>query len=162
MNRLGLILCAIVVWQIAAWAFAPAKQPEAPKAPQRDTRDFGPNEKYMVEGREKQRESAIRALEMPWGSRCSGDDRKQFISGLYEYYYHRNRQTESYPENFGKAGADYITAQWSTADDRRIDRLTQDAYAKGYLKPSDLTGGADKMVAKVVKNERVTGKGCQG
>jgi hypothetical protein len=162
MNKLGLILCAIVVWQIAAWAFAPARPPpEAPKA-QGDGRPLGPNEKYMVEGREKQRQSAIRALDMPWSSRCSGDDRKQFISGLNEYYYHRNRQTESYPENHGKAGADYITAQWSTADDRRIVRLTQDAYAKGYLKPSDLTGGADKLVATVVKNERVTGKGCQG
>jgi hypothetical protein len=162
MNKLGLILCAIVVWQIAVWAFAPAKPPEAPKAPQGDGRSFGPNEKYMVEGRDKQRQSAIRVLDMPWSSRCSGDDRKQFISGLNYYYYHRNNQMRAYPENFGKAGADYIAAQWSTADDRRIDRLTQDAYAKGYLKPSDLTGGADKMVAKVVKNERVTGKGCQG
>ena len=162
MNKLGLILCAIVVWQIAAWAFAPARQPEAPKAPQGDGRSFGPNEKYLVEGRDKQRQSAIGALDMPWSSRCSNDDRKQFISGLNEYYYHRNNQTRAYPETYGKAAAGYIAAQWSTADDRRIDRLTQDAYAKGYLKPSDFRGGAEKLIAAVVKDERVTGKGCNG
>ena len=48
------------------------------------------------------------------------------------------------------------------ADDQRIDRLTQEAYAKGYLKPSDFTAVAAKMVATVIKNERVTGKGCKG
>ena len=107
-------------------------------------------------------ESAIQALDMPWGSRCNGDDRKRFLSGLNEYYYHRQNQTEAYPQTFGKAGADYITTQWSKADDQRIDRLTQEAYAKGYLKPSDFDAAAAKMVATVIKSERVTGKGCKG
>ena len=65
-------------------------------------------------------------------------------------------------ESYGKAGADYIATQWSKSDDQRIERLTQEAYAKGYLKPSDFTGVAAKMVATVIKNERVTGKGCEG
>jgi hypothetical protein len=127
-----------------------------------DGQAFGSSERFLVEGREKQRQSAMRAFDMPWGSRCSGDDRKQFISGLDYYYYHRQRQTESYLESYGKAGADYIATQWSKSDDQRIERLTQEAYAKGYLKPSDFTGVAAKMVATVIKNERVTGKGCEG
>jgi len=160
MSKLWLVLCAIAVWQIAGWAVAPASPP--PKAAQGDGPAFGGSEKHLVEGREKQRQSAIRAFDMPWGSRCSGDDRKQFISGLDHYYYHRQRQMESYPESYGKAGADYIAAQWSKTDDQRIERLTQEAYAKGYLKPSDFNGAAAKMVATVIKNERVTGKGCAG
>ena len=55
-----------------------------------------------------------------------------------------------------------LAGQWSTTDDRRIDRLTQDAYAKGYLKPADFDGVARKMVATVVKDERITGKACAG
>jgi len=160
MNKLWLVLCAIVVWQIGSWTFAPASPP--PKASQGDGRAFGSSEKFLVEAREQQRQSAIRALDMPWGSRCSGDDRKQFISGIEYYYYHRQRQTEGYPESYGKAGADYIATQWSRADDQRIERLTQEAYSKGYLKPSDFTGAAARMVATVVKNERVTGNACKG
>jgi hypothetical protein len=38
----------------------------------------------------------------------------------------------------------------------------QDACARGYLKPADFDGVAGKMVATVVKDERITGKGCAG
>jgi len=160
MSKGWFLLLGIVIWQIGSWAFAPARPP--PSIPEGDGRAFGSSEKYLVEGREKQRQSTIKALDMPWGSRCSGDDREQFISGLNEYYYHRQNQTETYPQTFGKAGADYIATQWSKTDDQRIDRLTQEAYAKGYLKPSDFSGAAAKMVATVIKSERVTGKGCKG
>jgi len=160
MSKGGLLLLAIVIWQIGSWAFAPPRPP--PTIPEGDGRAFGPNEKYLVEARESQRQSAVQALDMPWGSRCNGDDRKRFLSGLNEYYYHRQNQTAAYPQTFGKAGADYIATQWSKADDQRIDRLTQEAYAKGYLKPSDFGEAAAKMVATVIKTERVTGKGCKG
>jgi hypothetical protein len=160
MSKGWLLLLGIVIWHIGAWAFAPPRRP--PSIPQGDGRAFGSNEQYLVEAREMQRKTAITALDMPWGSRCNGDDRKRFLSGLNEYYYHRQNQTEVYPQTFGKAGADYIARQWSDSDDRRIDRLTQEAYAKGYLNPADFRGGAAKMIAAVVKNERVTGKGCEG
>ena len=74
----------------------------------------------------------------------------------------RQNQTDRYPENFGQLGADYIAKQWSTTDYWRIDRLTQDAYAKGYFKPADFEGLAAKLIATVVKNERVTGNACAG
>lgn len=160
MSKGWLLLLGIVIWQIGSWAFAPARPP--PSMPEGDGRAFGSNEKYLVEGREMQRQYAVQALDMPWGSRCNGDDRKRFLSGLNEYYYHRQNQTEAYPQTFGKAGADYIARQWSNSDDRRIERLTQEAYAKGYLNPADFRGAAAKMIAAVVKNERVTGKGCAG
>jgi hypothetical protein len=76
------------------------------------------------------------------------------------YYYQRQNQTERYPENFGKPGADYIAQQWTSADDKRIDRLTQEAYGNGYLKPAEFDAVARKMIATVVAGERVIGKGC--
>jgi hypothetical protein len=101
------------------------------------------------------------ALDRPFSSRC-GEARKQFINGVKSYYYQRQNQYERYPEIHGKLGADYIARQWSTGEDRRIERLTQEAYARGYLQPTDFDGVAGKLVAAVVKDERVVGKGCAG
>ncbi len=124
-----------------------------------DGKPFGPNEELFVETRKSQREDALKSLDLPWQDRC-GQKRKKFIGGLNEYYYHRQNQTERYPEIHGKLGADYIAGQWSTSDDLRIDRLTQEAYARGYLKPADFDDVARRMITAVVKEERVTGKGC--
>ncbi len=164
MNRAWFLLWALVVWLIATWAFAPAAVPPPPPQVLEVNRGkaFGPNEDITVEGRSKQRQAVFTTLERPWGSRCTGEGRKAFISGLTEYYYHRQNQTERYPETYGQLGADYIARQWSAGDDQRIDRLTQDAYAKGYLKPADFDGLARKVIASVVKDERVTGKACAG
>lgn len=163
MNRGWFLLWAVAVLQVAAWAFAPAAAPPQMQILEVNRgKAFGSNEYITVEGRASQRKDAFRVLDLPWASRCAGEDRKRFISGLNEYYYHRQNQTERYPETYGQLGADYIAKQWSTTDDQRIDRLTQDAYARGYLKPADFEAVAGKMVATVVKNERVTGKACAG
>jgi hypothetical protein len=123
---------------------------------------FGSNEDIAVESRKGLRQATFRTLDQPWGGRCAGESRKMFIAGLSHYYYIRQNQTERYPENFGKLGADYIAGQWSTTDDQRVDRLTQEAYARGYLKPADFSGIASKLIATVVKDERVTGNACAG
>lgn len=161
MNRIWLLLWAAVIWQMAAWTFAPSP-PSAPQIPAGDGQAFGSNEQYAVDARDSERQGALRALEAPTGSRCTDAGRKQFISGLNAYYYQRQNQTERYPEIHGKAGADYIAAQWSGPDDMRIDRLTQEAYSNGYLRLAEFEEVARKMVAAVVKDERVIGKGCAG
>jgi hypothetical protein len=145
---------------VASWAFAPAPPPP-PQIPEVNRgKAFGSNEDITIDSRSRQRQAAFKTLEQPWASRCEGEGRNRFIGGLNEYYYHRQNQTERYPENFGTLGADYIAKQWSTTDDQRIDRLTQEAYARGYFKPADFDGVAGKLIAKVVKDERVTGRAC--
>ena len=158
MNRAWFLLWALVTWQVAAWAFAPAVAP--PQIPAGDGSAYDSNEEYMVDARVSRRKDALAALDRSWSGRCAGEDRKQFISSLNEYYFQRQYQIDHYPEVHGKLGADYIATQWSTSDDQRIDRLTQDAYARGYLKPADFEGVVVKMVAAVVKDERITGKAC--
>jgi hypothetical protein len=160
MKPVWFILWAMVVGQIAIWAFAPARE-ELQLAPTDPEHAYGDTERYTVESRVSQRKDAMAALDLPWSSRC-GEERKRFISGIDNYYYQRQNQNERYPEIHGKLGADYIARQWSTGEDKRIERLTQEAYARGYLKPSDFDGVAGKLVAAVVKDERVTGKGCAG
>ena len=159
MKPIWLLVWAAVVGQVAIWAFAqPAAEPMDKPG---DGRAFGTNEDIHVKSRVGMREQAFKALELPWGDRCQGDGRKKFIAGLSNYYYQRQNQTERYPESFGKAGADYIAQQWSTTDDKRIDRLTQDAYSRGYLRLADLDGLARKLIDAVVRDERVTGKACE-
>jgi hypothetical protein len=161
MNRAWFLLWAVVIWQVAAWAFAPAPVPRQIPEENRG-KAFGSNEDIFVDSRIGQREAVLRVLDQPWGSRCAGEGRQRFISGLGEYYYQRQNQIERYPENFGQLGADYIARQWASTDDRRIDRLTQDAYAKGYLKPADFNAVAGKLIAALVRDERVTGQACAG
>jgi len=159
MSRLWFFGWAIVMWQVATWAFAP----ERPTSQQSFTpitgQEFEDHEKYVEDARKSQRKAAMAALERSWSDRCS-EARKQFVGGLNEYYYHRQNQSERYPEIYGPAGADYVARQWTTPDDRRIERLTQEAYSGGYLKPSDFDGVASRMVATVVRGERITGHGC--
>jgi hypothetical protein len=149
------IIWAIALWLVASWTFSSPPQPRPDVDPQTSS-----SEKYLVEGRNKQRRAVLRALEMPWSLICSENGRKEFTGGLNEYYYHRQNQTERYPETFGKSGATYIAQQWSSADDKRIDRLTQEFYMRGYLKPDDFNAVARKLIIAVVKSERVTGRGC--
>jgi hypothetical protein len=149
-------------WSGPASVSSLQQSPPLPKMPQGNGRASPDNEADLVKGREKQRQYVLRVLDRPWGSRCTDDGRALFIDGLSYYYDYRYRQMESYRQTYGKAGADYIAAQFSKADDSRIERLTQEAYAKGYLKPEDFRGAAGQMVATVVKGERVIGKGCAG
>jgi len=157
MKGVWFIVWAVVIYQIAAWTFPPAPPP---MSQENRGKAFGSNEDIFVDGRQQDRKAVLEVLDQPWGGRCAGEGRKRFISGLKEYYYQRENQIERYPENFGKLGADYIARQWATTDDQRIDRLTQDAYVKGYLKPADFDGIARKLIAALVRDERVTGHAC--
>lgn len=159
MKPVWFLVWAAVVGQVAIWTFAPPALPRTDEPG--DGRAFGSNEDIHVQSRVDLRQDAFKALELPWGARCEGDGRKNFVAGLNHYYYHRQNQSERYPENFGKAGADYIAKQWSTTDDRRIDRLTQDAYARGYLRLADFDGLSRKLIDAVVRDERVTTKSCE-
>jgi len=108
------------------------------------------------------RKNVMATLDKPWSSRC-GEARQTFVNGVGSYYWQRKNQYERYPEIHGKAGAEYIAQAWSSPDDGRIDRLTREAYISGYLRPSDFKETyARDLIAEIVKDERVTGKGCAG
>ncbi len=157
MRPVWFVLWAITIWHVAAWTFGPDKPEEKPSAG--DGKPYGDSEKYSVDSRVSTRKNVMETLDLPWSSRC-GENRKHFIAGVNYYYYRRQTDAELYPKYHGQLGADYIAKQWSTGEDQRIDRLTQEAYARGYFKLTDFDGAARKMIEVVVKDERVTGKGC--
>jgi hypothetical protein len=154
---LALIICGLVYWM-----FTPGTVPEQPIPEANRGKAFGPYEANQVHTRQVHREAAFRGLDKPWGDRCTGESRKDFIDALSYYYEHRQNSTDNYSQSYGRLGADYIAQQWASTDDRRIDRLTQEAYVKGFLKPDEFNRTARKMIAAVVKDERVTGKACAG
>jgi hypothetical protein len=158
MSRVLIIIWLLAIWQIGVWTFAPA--PPKPQTPHYDGRAFGPNEDIFVESRQSMRRDAVKTLARPWSDFCTELTRKKFVSGLGEYYYQRENQIERHTETYGPAGAEYIAQQWSTADDMRIDRLTQELYSNGYLKPEMFEPVARKLVTAIIKDERVTGGGC--
>jgi hypothetical protein len=156
------IVWVVGIGLVAAWAFAPAAPPP-PQIPEVNRgKAFGPTEDVLVQSRSVRRQAVFKTLELPWGSRRTGEGRKTFIAGIGHYYYVRQVEIEQYPKFYGDLGAAYIAKQWATTDDQRIDRLTQEAYAKGYLQPADFDGAAGKIVATLVKDERVAGKACAG
>ncbi len=159
MSRIWFIVWAIVTFQVAAWAFAP--KPVVQQIAAVDGPGYGSNEIHIVAGKKMQREDVTRAFEGPYGARC-GDGRKQFLASVGAYYYRRQNELERYPETFGKPGAEYIAKQWSTGEDRRIERLTQEAYAQGYFVPTDFDAVARKLVEAVVGNERIVARSCAG
>lgn len=161
MHRLIFIIAAIIVWQVAGRLFLTEQPVAAAAFPPVTGAEFQDHEKYIEDARKSQREGALKALDRAWSERCGGR-RADFVSSLNEYYYHRQNQNERYPETYGPAGAAYIAGVWTTAEDRRIERLTQEAYAAGYIKPSDFDGMASQMVATIVRGEQVRGRGCAG
>jgi len=50
MSRAWFIVWALVIWQVAAWAFAPQKTAQQPAAPV-DGPGYGSNEEIFVDGR---------------------------------------------------------------------------------------------------------------
>ncbi|UQD76248.1 hypothetical protein JEY40_17885 [Bradyrhizobium japonicum] len=161
MSRAWFIVWALVIWQVAAWAFAPQKTAQQPAAPV-DGPGYGSNEEIFVDGRAGLRRETALAFERPYGSRCAGEGRKQFVAHIDYYYYRRQNDMEHYPKIFGKAGADYIAKQWSTGDDKRFERLTQEAYAQGYLALSDFGDVGRKLAEAVLRGERVVAHSCAG
>lgn len=162
MKRVLFVIWAIVMLKIAAWTFLPARtDTTAASAVRADGRGYGDNEPAILRGREYQRAGALKALEQPTTVMCSSAGRRKVASGLSEYFYHRQNQMLRYRENFGKPGAEYIARQWSSADDRRIDRLVREVYGRGYIVPDDLTMGyARSLMLSLVDGVRVTGRGC--
>ncbi len=164
MKPVWLLLWAAAIGQVAVWAFVPVSPDHVPSLHTEESgeeRILGYEEDIHVQSRADLRKETLVSLEQPWAGRCGGESKKNFVLGLNEYYYHRQNQTERYAENFGRAGAKYIAQQWSAPDDKRIDRLAQEAYAKGYLRPADFNGLSRKLIDAVISEERVTGKGCE-
>lgn len=140
---------------------APARQePIVNSATMRGQEPWMAGEVYRVSTRKHAREGALKGLDQPWSAYC-GEGRQKLISGL-NYYFERRGSEQVHPnKEWGESWVRHLKKAWATADDGRIERLTQEAYARGYFTLNDLRSGVNRVAAaEVVGKERVTGKGC--
>ena len=116
---------ALIVVLLAVWEYA--KQP-APKARPQLAEDYGPppprnaNEELFRHGRTRRRESTLKTLDANWASFCAPQGRTLLVNGLNDYFYFRDGAETSYPSRWGEVGKTYITREFSTTDDKRIEQ----------------------------------------
>jgi hypothetical protein len=154
---LGLIVTLLAVWEYA-------KQPLPKPRPQAE--DYGPppprnaNEELFRDSRERRRQSTLKALDVNWASFCAPQGRTLLVNGLNDYFYFRDGAETSYPLRWGEVGKTYITREFSTTDDKRIEQQIRELYARGYLDPRMLGSIANKHVTALVQGLNVERKPC--
>lgn len=119
-------------------------------------------ERYANGGRINLRESVIEALGQPWSSFCTEKGHADLLASLSSYYGLRDQELQVYTRLWGEPGARHSIQAWSTSDDKRIERLTQEAYHNGYFQPDEVASFARRPVAALLKDERSVGKPCSG
>jgi hypothetical protein len=163
--KYGLPLILIVV-VLAGWEYSKPSYPVNIAANAKA--DYGPppprnaNEPIFQDGRRILRESTLKRLDRPWASFCQDEGRRQVASSLNEYFYHRSGQEQSYPSRWGETGKTYITREWGTTEDRRIEQQIKDMYYRGYLDPKTLDANVAKRVTAMTQGLNVTAQPCKG
>lgn len=160
---IGGVVLGNIVWATFFYAAPPAAVPPGPvvnSATAKGQEPWMTNEHHMVTGRAGQRKSALDALSQPWSSFCSEKGRKQLVSGLEYYWYHRSSQIKGYPKTWGESARPYIVQAWATADDSRIERMLREAYGNGYIDLADFKSHIREAMADTLRGERVRGAPC--
>ena len=112
------------------------------------------NETYTQKARDGTRQGTLAALDQAWSSFCEPAGRKKLVTAVGSYIAQRRAQEKSYAERWGKEGDSYIARQWSTANDLRIERLVQESYAAGYLRPADFSPAMLERLAPLLRDTR--------
>lgn len=70
-------------------------------------------------------------------------------------------QAASNGARWGEEGRDYITHEWATSDDRRIERVVRETYERGYIDLGDLNRYVAARVRPLVDDAVVRGHPCR-
>jgi hypothetical protein len=155
-----LIIAILGVWESSKPSYPVNTEANA-------TADYGPppprnaNEQAFQDVRRSARKSALKSLQQPWAAMCEGEGRRSLISGVNYYYEHRGLQEKSYPKRWGAEGKSYIEREWGTTDDKRIEQLTQDMVARGYLEVVSLNRFVAERVGALTKGVTVMAQPCK-
>jgi hypothetical protein len=161
----ALVLIGILV----AWDFTKPRIPKNLPEPPRQVEDrpnggvppWNAHEDLLQHGRDLARNAALRGLDQAWSTFCDPESREKNLRAISYYFEQRRNQEKSYVERWGKEGRNYITGQWSTPDDARIERLVEELYGRGYLKLGNLKPYIAERIAPLVKDTHVTGEPCK-
>ena len=153
----------LIVLVLGVWEYL---KPPRPAAAPKQAEDFGPppprnaNEEMFKDNRLRLRQSTLKSLDKNWASFCEPQGRLLMVNSLKEYFYFRDGSEKSYPLRWGDVGKHYITREWSTTDDKRIEQLIKDLYYRGYLDLKALDNPSKRRVTELVQGLAINRKPC--
>jgi hypothetical protein len=162
----SLVLLAILI----AWDFTKPRNPgqvDAPLTARPTDRPNGgvppwnANEILFHNSRDEARRSALRGLDRAWSVFCTPAGRKKLAETLTSYFRQRRQEEVSYPKRWDDQGRDYINQEWSTSDDRRIERLVTEFYERGYLDLGSLRPYVVEYLAPLLEDTHVQEQPCK-
>ena len=152
----------LIVALLGIWEYAKRPMPAAAK----QAEDYGPppprnaNEELFRDGRVRRRESTLKTRDANWASFFDPQGRKRLVNSLNEYFYFRDGAETSYPLRWGEVGKTYITREFSTSEDKRIEQQIAQLYELGYLTPAVLSEASGRRVKALVQGRRVIQQPC--
>lgn len=129
----------LIMVVLLAWEYAKPRYPVSsdPVETRKDTPQTYIHAQLFKEARNETRASTLRALDQPWSSFCTEAGHKKLIAAISGYIGKRFQEEIGYTDMWGDAGRSYIRSEFSSADDRRIERLLRDVVQRGYADPKE-------------------------
>lgn len=180
MTKILITVWALVMVQLSLWTYyAPSPRTSVDGSQTSDSAAAGSSanvtptrtdaieslkaqESYKRKGRELRIKSAIEGLSLPWSMFCNTEGRKTLLGSTGGYLSGRYNDVRSALDTYGPEGAKFVAELHMTTADNQIERLIQEAYTNGYIKPDDFKPKSFErlMLIEILKNEKVRGKGC--
>ena len=118
------------------------------------------NERYNAPGRDIARKQTLEALDQPWSSFCTADGRKLLIDAINYYYGQRSRRRRATPTPMAR-----LPGSTRSRPGRRRTTVASSARrakssAAATSSSTNCASRRARMVAELVKGERVSGKPC--
>ncbi len=118
------------------------------------------NEKYTASARQNIRRDALRTLDRPWSAYCTPDGHRELIETISNYYFQRVAEAGSKADTYGEQARRFAIEAWQTTDDRRIERLIEETYGRGYFALNELQPYARKTLNALAKGTQVAARPC--
>jgi hypothetical protein len=104
------------------------------------------NEKYTASARKNIRRDVLRTLDRPWSTYCTPDGHRELIDAIGNYYFQRIAEAGSKADTYGEQARRFAIEAWQTTDDRRIERLIEETYGRGYFALNELPSYVSKTL----------------
>jgi hypothetical protein len=160
------LLAILVVWDFTKPRYPvnfhePPLQVDTSTLPNQGVPPWNVHEDLFKDTRVSRRRAAEDALDTAWSVFCSPAGQDKLVGALSGYFVTRHQEKASYEKRWGKEGRDYIAREWATPDDRRIERLVAETYARGYLDMSRFKPSIAAIVTPFLTEQRMRTAPCE-
>lgn len=160
------LLGILVAWDLTKPPYPvnfrdPDRQIDPATLPNGGVPPWNVHEDLFKKTRDSLRTSTQRALDTAWNEFCTAAGQDRLVGALSSYFIKRHQETVSYEKRWGVEGRDYIAHEWATSGDNRIERLTAETYARGYLDVARFKPSVAAIVTPYLRESRMRVEPCQ-